>query len=103
MIGYQMRSLLASAAVGLGAFTATIAWASPGAAQALPWDQPLNDIATYLSGPLGHMFAVGSLIGWAILYVGGGSRSEGAKRFARAAVGTTMALAAVRVVNYLLP
>jgi hypothetical protein len=75
----------------------------PNASAGLPWDQPLNILASYLTGRIVHVFVAGSLIGSGILYALGGSRSDGAKRLARAALGGTAALGAVRLLNYLLP
>jgi len=70
---------------------------------ALPWDQPLDTFVRYLTGPIVHLLIVGSLIGAGILYALGGGGSEGAKRFARAGLGSALALGAVRLLNYLLP
>jgi type IV secretory pathway VirB2 component (pilin) len=69
---------------------------------ALPWDQPLDILATFISGPCAHFFIVTSLIAAGFLYAVGGS-SEVAKRFARVALGGAFALGAVRLLNYLLP
>ena len=77
--------------------------AIPLSSGALPWDQPLNILATFMSGPCAHIFIVGSLIAAGFLYATGGVDHEGAKRFARAALGGAVALGAVQLLNYLLP
>jgi len=75
----------------------------PYASAGLPWDQPLNTLASYLTGPVIHVFVAGSLVGSGILYALGGSHNDGAKRLARAALGGAAALGAVWLLNYLLP
>jgi type IV secretory pathway VirB2 component (pilin) len=76
--------------------------AGPIASAGLPWDQPLDTLVGYMTGPIVHLLIVGSLIGAGIFYALGGSGS-GARRLARAGLGSALALGTVRLLNYLLP
>ena len=101
LIRLATPSAIAAPLVGL--ITPALALAASTASARLPWDQPLNILVAYLTGPIVHVFIVGSFVGSAMLYALGGSGSDGAKLFARAGLGGAMALGAVRLMNYLLP
>jgi type IV secretory pathway VirB2 component (pilin) len=92
-----MTTLAAAAALVRTAPSAAIASAG------LPWDQPLDTLVGYMTGPIVHLLIVVSLIGAGIFYALGGSGSEGARRLARAGLGGALALGTVRLLNYLLP
>ena len=97
------RDFFIRALASAPALVRTPALASPSAAALLPWDQPLDTLVGYMTGPVVDLWIVGSLMGAGVFYVLGGNGSEGARRLARAALGGALALGAVRLLNYLLP
>ncbi len=68
----------------------------------LPWDRPLNLIAAYLTGPATHTLVKLAFIAAAALYVITGNSNYGVRQLARAGLGLTFALEAVRLMNWLL-
>lgn len=97
-----IRSITRGAVAALLVSLVTPTLASATSAR-LPWDQPLNILVAYLTGPIVHVFIVGSFVGSVMLYALGGSGTDGAKLLARAGLGGAMALGAFRLINYLLP
>ena len=69
---------------------------------ALPWDYTLNAIQNFVTGPLAHFVIVVSgicaLLGFALA-----GDNELVRRFAKAVIGTSAALLAVQLLNYLAP
>jgi type IV secretory pathway VirB2 component (pilin) len=68
----------------------------------LPWDCTLTAIQNFVVGPVAHAVIVISGIVALLVFALGGD-SELARRFARAVVGTAVALIAVQLLNYLAP
>ena len=95
----QRRCLLPAIGSVLAILTAPRScWAASQAS--LPWDYTLNAIQNFVTGPLAHSVIVisGTVAMLAFLLAGD---SELARRFAKAVVGTGVALVAVRLLNYL--
>ena len=68
----------------------------------LPWDQPLNTVAALLTGPIAHTFIAFALT-VAFLIYGIQGNCEPASRLLKAGLTTAGAVAAVKLLNYLLP
>jgi type IV secretory pathway VirB2 component (pilin) len=81
-------------------FTPGHCWAAGEAI--LPWDYTLDVIQNFVAGPLAHFVIVTSII-VALLAFGLGGDTELARRFAKAVIGTGLALLAVQLLNYLAP
>jgi type IV secretory pathway VirB2 component (pilin) len=88
-------------AVVLSLLATRPAWAMSGAAGALPWDGPLEAIADYLTGPATHTVARIALIAAALGYGLTGKNGTGVRTLLRVAIGLTLALNAVRIMNFL--
>ncbi len=91
--------VLTAAALSLTA-TGVCAYSSPGGT--LPWDQPLNTVAALLTGPIAHTFIAFALT-VAFLIYGIQGNCEPASRLLKAGLTTAGAVAAVKLLNYLLP
>lgn len=66
----------------------------------LPWDYTLDVIENFVAGPLAHSVIVISGIVAMLAFALAGN-SELVRRFAKAAIGTSIALIAVQLLNYL--
>lgn len=66
----------------------------------LPWDYTLDVIQNFVAGPLAHSVIVISSIVAMLAFALAGD-SELVRRFAKAVVGTGIALVAARLLNYL--
>jgi type IV secretory pathway VirB2 component (pilin) len=67
-----------------------------------PWDQPLEALQQTLLGPVALSLIVMSLIGAVFAYAIAG-HSDFARRLAKAAVGVSIALGVLWLMNYLVP
>jgi type IV secretory pathway VirB2 component (pilin) len=76
-------------------------WAMSAQSGMLPWDGPLEAIAEYLVGPAVHTLAWIAFGAAAVAYAIRGECSDGVSRLLRMGVGITVALNAVRIVNFL--
>jgi type IV secretory pathway VirB2 component (pilin) len=92
--------LVAAPAATAAALWPASSWATTGAG--FPWDQPLEAVQQTLVGPVAHSFIVMSLIGAVFAYAIAGD-SDIARRLAKAAVGVSIALGVLRLMNYVLP
>ena len=96
------KTLCAASALAFLVALSGTTWASSGAPDLMPWDGPLNSIAGYLTdvaAPVVVKLALGAV---AILFAVSGT-SASTRQLARLVVGTSLALIAVRLFNYLLP
>jgi type IV secretory pathway VirB2 component (pilin) len=75
-------------------------WAADGAI--LPWDYPLDFLRHLVTGPLAHSVISLSTIAAMLVFALAGDCGL-ARRFAKAAVGTGLALIVVRLLDYLAP
>ena len=94
------------AAVLAGRFTLMLpglCWASFTMFVTMPWDRPLDMIVAYLTGPATHTLVELAFIAAATLYVITGNSNHGVRQLARAGFGLTLALEAVRLMNWLFP
>jgi type IV secretory pathway VirB2 component (pilin) len=91
-----------AAAGGVAAifFTPCHCWAADQAV--LPWDYTLTVMQNFVAGPLAQsviaISAIAAVLGFALA-----GDSEVTRRFAKAAIGTGIALIAVQLLNYLAP
>jgi type IV secretory pathway VirB2 component (pilin) len=89
------RALCGAAAI---VFAPSRCWAADQAS--LPWDYPLDALQNFITGPFAHSVMILSGVGAALAFALAGD-NELARRFAKAAVGTGVALLAVQLLNYL--
>jgi type IV secretory pathway VirB2 component (pilin) len=75
-------------------------WAADGAS--LPWDYTLNFLQHLVAGPIAHSVIVLSIIAALLAFALAGD-SELARRLAKTAFGTALALIVVELLNYLVP
>ncbi len=68
----------------------------------LPWDYALEVIQSFVAGPLAHSVIVISSIVAMLAFALAGD-NELVRRFAKAVIGTGVALIAVQLLNYLAP
>lgn len=94
----RFLAALCSAAATL--FAPSHCWAAN--QSSLPWDYALEVIQSFVAGPLAHSVIVISSIVAMLAFALAGD-SELARRFAKAVVGTGVALVAVQLLNYLAP
>jgi type IV secretory pathway VirB2 component (pilin) len=71
-------------------------WAATGA---LPWDQTLIALQDILIGPVAHAAITLAFVGAGILYALGGHEQQ-ARRLAASGIGGCLALAAIRLLNF---
>ena len=81
-------------------FTPSHCWASGEAV--LPWDYTLDVLQNFVAGPLAHFVVVSSSIVTLLAFALAGD-SELARRFAKALIGTGVAVIVVRLLSYLAP
>lgn len=97
---HRTRYLLPAASAAATVFNPSHGWAADAAV--LPWDYTLNAIQNFVAGPLAHLViavaAICAVLGFAL-----GGDSELMRRFAKAVIGTGIALLAVWLLNYLAP
>jgi len=94
----RFLAALCSAAATL--FAPSHCWAADQAN--LPWDYTLDVIQNFVAGPLAHSVIIISGIVAMLAFALAGD-SELVRRFAKAAIGTGIALVAVQLLNYLAP
>jgi type IV secretory pathway VirB2 component (pilin) len=68
----------------------------------LPWDQPLDALQQTLVGPVAHALIAMSIAGALFIYAIAGD-NDITRRFARTALGVSVALGVLRLMNYLVP
>jgi len=91
--------------VAVTAAAAASLWPAPSWARTdsgLPWDQPLETMQAALIGPVAHALIRMSFIGALLVYAIAGD-SDIARRLAKAGLGVSFALGALRLMNYLVP
>ncbi len=100
-VSHSARYVLAGAASAIViVFNPNHCWAAVG--PALPWDYTLNVIQNFVVGPLAQFVVCVSTI-CAVLGFALAGDSELVRRFAKALIGTGVALLAVQLLNYLAP
>jgi hypothetical protein len=98
-----VTKLLLSAFTGASTITPLGACrASSGSLGLLPWDGPLTTVAAYLIDVAAPALVKLAFAGTIVVFAVGGN-CELTRWFARAALGVSLALMAVRLLNYLLP
>jgi len=77
-----------------------LCWADDGAS--LPWDYPLDFLQHFVVGPFAHSLIALSIIAAMLAFAMAGD-SELARRLAKMAIGTSLSLIVVELLNYLVP
>ncbi len=94
------RFVVAAATAAAVVLQPASSWAATAAE--LPWDQPLDTLQQTLVGPVAHALITMSFIGAVFVYAVAGD-SDITRRFARTALGVSVALGVLRLMNYLVP